>query len=116
MRRLVEIDGCIFDEAELQQSHGYESLDPVGREAFVNHLHLTGSGRADAAAEVIAGWAGDMRSHWPDHRFRIYRVVEPDEVTVRFHAVRPDLADWCESGQEGVEVISVGPGELAGHT
>lgn len=116
MRRLVEIDGCIFDAAELRTSHGYESLDPVGREAFVNHLHLTGSGRADAAAEVIAGWTGEMRSHWPDHRFRIYRVVEPDEVSVRFHTVRSDLADWCAGGQESVEVITVGPGERAGRS
>jgi hypothetical protein len=116
MSRLVQIDGCIFDAARLQQSHGHESLDPVGREAFVNHLHLTGVGRSDAASEVIAGWADEMQARWPGRAFRIYRVDEPGEVTIRFHTVRPNFADWYDGGIEGVEVIIVGPDERAGHS
>jgi hypothetical protein len=116
MQRLVEIDRCIFDCAQLRLSRGYESLDPVGREAFVNHLHLTGDERAGAADEVIAGWSDEMRARWPSRTFRIYRVVEPDEVTVRFHAVRPGLVDWCEGGLEGMEVITIGPDERTGYS
>jgi hypothetical protein len=33
MMALVEVDGCIFDEQQLGLAHGFESLDPVAREA-----------------------------------------------------------------------------------
>jgi hypothetical protein len=105
---LVEVAGCIFDAGQLGLAHGYEGLDPVGREAFVNHLHLADDDREAAATRVIESWAGEMSSGWPDREFRIYRQVEAGEVTIRFHMVRPGLPDWCE---EGVEVIIVGSQE-----
>jgi hypothetical protein len=45
-----------------------------------------------------------MRSRWPDRTFRIYRQVEADEVTFRFHLVRPSLPNWCE---KEIEIITV---------
>ena len=106
---LIEVGDCVFDKAQFGLSRGSESLDAVAQEAFVNHLHLTGEDRADAAIRVIAGWAAEMRTRWPERTFRIYRAVELAEVTIRFHVVRPGLADWCDSGLAGVEVITVGP-------
>jgi hypothetical protein len=102
---LIEVDGCIFDERQLSCSHGFESLDPVGREAFVNHLHIAGSDRVRAARGVIEAWAAEMLSRWADRTFRIYRQLEADEITIRFHVVRPGVPNWCE---EGVEIITVG--------
>jgi len=102
---LVEVEGCVFDAGQLRLSHGYERLDPVGREAFVNHLHLTDDDRVAAAERVIQSWAAEMRAQWPRRAFRIYRQVEEDEVTIRFHMVRPGLPNWCE---DGVEVMMVG--------
>jgi hypothetical protein len=110
---LVEVAGCVFDADQLGRSRGYEALDPVGREAFVNHLHLTSADRAAAARRVIAGWASEMRARWPGSTFRVYQVVEPDEVTVRFHLTRPGVADWCQQGDTAVDVFTVGPGESA---
>ncbi len=100
---LIEVGGCVFDERQFGLSHGCEALDPIGQEAFVNHVHLAG----DAAVEadrVVDGWMTEMRSHWPNRTFRIYRQVEPTEITIRFHLVRPSLANWCE---QGVEIITV---------
>lgn len=105
---LAEVEGCVFDEQQLRVSHGYESLDPVAREAFVNHRHLAGAGRAGDAQAVIESWAAEMRSRWPNRTFRIYREAEADEVTIRFHLVRPGMPNWCE---QGVEVITVGDAE-----
>jgi hypothetical protein len=105
---LVEIGGCIFDAGQVGLSHGYEGLDPVGREAFVNHLHLTAADREIAAARVIESWVTEMRAGWPGREFRIYRQVEAGEVTIRFHLVRPNLPNWCE---DGIEVIIVGSQE-----
>ncbi|HEY2784812.1 MAG TPA: hypothetical protein VGJ05_07540 [Fimbriiglobus sp.] len=102
---LVEIDGCVYDAEQLGRSRGYESLDPIGREAFVNHLHLSGDGREAAAEHVIRAWAAEMRARWADRRFRIYRQSEACEVTIRFHMVRLGVPDWCEGG---IEVIVVG--------
>ena len=102
---LVEVEGCVFDEGQLGLSRGYEALDPVGREAFVNHMHLASSDRAAAAEQIIGSWAAEMRARWPGRVFRIYRQVEAGEVTVRFHVGRPGLPDWCEGD---IEVITVG--------
>jgi hypothetical protein len=104
---LVEVDGCVFDAEQLRLSRGFESLDPVGREAFVNHMHLAGAERAAAVERVISSWAAEMRARWPEQEFRIYRHVVPDEVTIRFHMVRPGLPNWCED-ENLVEVIVVG--------
>jgi hypothetical protein len=102
---LVELDHCIFDAQLLAQSHGYESLDPIAREAFVNHLHLTGESRVAAADEIIRLWTSEMQSRWPDRVFRIYRHSEAEEITIRFHMIRPELPNWCD---EGVEILVVG--------
>ena len=100
----MEVDGCIFDAEQLGLSHGYEMLDPVSREAFVNHMHFTADDREAAAARVIGSWMDEMKARWPDRQFRIYRQSEVHEVTIRFHLVRPGVPNWCE---EGVKVITV---------
>lgn len=104
--RLTEIDGCVFDEKQLVNSHGYDCLDPVAREAFVNHIHMRGNDRVNAAEETLQKWVAEMRDRWPTWRFRIYRKVEEDEVTIRFHAVRHHVPNWAE---DGFEIIPVGP-------
>jgi hypothetical protein len=112
---LIELDGCVYDERQFASSHGFESLDPVGREAFVNHLHLGGDDRNGIASQVIEAWATEMRSRWPNRRFRIYRHSSPGEVTIRFHLVRPGIPNWCEEGLEIIE-IKAAPIDLAGET
>jgi hypothetical protein len=101
---LIEVGECIFDEQQFGRSHGFDSLDPVGREAFVNHVHLAGSDSGEAAARIVASWVAEMRTRWPDKTFRIYRAVQGNEVTVRFHLARPGLPNWCE---QGIEIITV---------
>ena len=102
---LIEVDGCIYDETQFGLSHGYGSLDPVAREAFVNHMHLEGDDRALIAGRIIESWASEMRLRWPGRGFRIYKDERLDEVIVRFHLVRTDLSNWSD---EGVEIIEVG--------
>jgi hypothetical protein len=101
---LVEMDGCIFDEHQLGLSHGFESLDPVAREAFVNHLHIGGDDRDAVADRIIRSWTAEMRTRWPDRAFRVYRQSGPSEVIIRFHASRPELPNWCEAGVEIMEI------------
>ena len=102
---LVEVAGCIFDAEQLALSHGYEGLDPVGREAFVNHLHLTSGDRVAAAEQIIASWTAEMKTRWPGREFRIYRDLKRDEEIIRFHMARRGLPNWCD---EGIEIIVVG--------
>jgi hypothetical protein len=102
---LIEVRGCIFDEEQLASLHGFESLDLIGQEAFVNHIHLSGPDKEVVADRIIEAWTLAMRTGWPDRAFRIYRHVEPDEIIIRFHVVRPSLPNWCESG---VGIITVG--------
>ena len=101
---LAEVDGCIYDVDQFRLSRGFEGLDPIGREAFVNHLHLNGADRAAAAEQNIKSWVAEMRARWPESAFRIYRQVEDDEVTIRFHMVRLGLPNWCEGGIEIIDV------------
>jgi hypothetical protein len=105
---LIELNGCFFDKGLLEKSHGFESLDPVGREAFVNHLHLTGDNRVAAAAKIIESWKTEMCSRWPARQFRIYSWDDSREIVVRFHALRPHTPNWCEGGLVGLEIITVG--------
>jgi hypothetical protein len=102
---LVEVAGCIFDAEQLALAHGYEGLDPVGREAFVNHLHLTSGDRVAAAEQIIASWIAEMKARWPGRVFQIYRDLKSDEVIIRFHMARRGLPNWCD---EGIEIIVVG--------
>ncbi|MBY0230741.1 MAG: hypothetical protein K2W96_15750 [Gemmataceae bacterium] len=102
---LVEVEGCVFDEAQLALSHGHDALDPVAREAFVNHIHLDSSDHAAVADRIIRGWTAQMRAGWPGQVFRIHRQAEADETAIRFHAVRPEHPNWCE---EGIEILIVG--------
>jgi len=101
---LVEVDGCVYDKEQLARSHGHGDLDPVAREAFVNHVHIGGPERSKRAEEIIAHWSAEFRSRWPGLVFRIYRQVDRDEVVVRFHTVRDGVPNWAE---EGVEIIEV---------
>jgi hypothetical protein len=102
---LVEVAGCIFDAEQLALGHGYEGLDPVGREAFVNHLHLTFGDRVAAAEQIIASCVAEMKARWPGRVFRIYRDLKSDGMIIRFHMARRGRPNWCD---EGIEIIVVG--------
>lgn len=102
---IIEREGCFFDGELLQKSSGFESLDPTGQEAFVNHMHLIGDNRVLAAAKTIESWIAEMRSRWPTQRFRIYKFIDAHEIIIRFHLVRPGVPNWCE---EGLEIITIG--------
>ncbi len=101
---LVEVEKCIFDEQQLGLSHGFETLNLVVREVFVNHLHIAGDDRHVVADRIIESWVAEMRSRWPSRAFRIYKQAEPHEVTIRFHLVRPGFLNWCEVG---IEIILI---------
>jgi hypothetical protein len=104
---LIEKNGCIFDAEQLPRAIGYQDLDPVGQEAFVNHLHIDGDDRQHVAEQRINLWAAEMRSRWPGKTFRLYRQISESEIVIRFHVVRPGLPNWCESGVEIVTVSGI---------
>ncbi len=101
---LIEIDACVFDQDELVGAHGYERLDSIGKEAFVNHIHFNGANRQKEALDKVASWTREMKRKWPMKSFRIYRQVDADEITIRFHMVRGNLPNWAESGLEIIEI------------
>ena len=105
-RRLIDVDGCVYDAELFQHSHGFESLDSVGREAFVNHIHVSGNDRELKADRIIDAWRSNMASVFPDRVFRIYRHLTEAEIVLRFHAERTGVANWYE-GNEG-ELLLVG--------
>ncbi len=102
---LIEIDGCVFDRDQLECSHGFEELDAVGRESFVNHIHLEGADHLTRARAIIESWAAELQRRCRNGRFRIYLQSEPDETIIRFHRVRDGVPNWAESG---IEIIEVG--------
>ncbi len=102
---LVEVGECVFDARLLEQSHGFEVLDAVGQEAYVNHTHITGKDADRGANRIIESWAAEMRECWPQRRFRIYRQTQETDVTIRFHQVRDGMPNWCE---QDIEIITVG--------
>lgn len=104
---LIERNGCFFDEAELENSHGYERLDPVGQEAFVNHIHLDGPDREISAMNVIDAWKVEMRAKWPNAVFKIYLHRKDEELIVRFHRHRSGIPDWADGGSD-LLIITVG--------
>jgi hypothetical protein len=101
---LIENDGCVFDQNQLRHSHGFELLDPVGREAFVNPMHMEGENAAVEAESIIESWIKEMRLRWPGRIFRIYPQIDPTEITIRFHQIRPGVPNWCE---QDIEIITV---------
>jgi hypothetical protein len=105
---LVEVGECIYDTEQLDKSHGYEGLDPVAREAFVNHIHF-GINDLYAVELIVKSWIAEMRTRWPKRVFRIYRHTDMNEVDIRFHVVRAGLPNWCE---EGIEVLVIGECEI----
>lgn len=104
---LIERNGCFFDESELKNSHGYERLDPVGQETFVNHIHLDGPDRETSAMNIISGWKVEMKDKWPNVVFKIYLHRQNNEIIVRFHRHRSDIPDWADSGPD-LSIITVG--------
>ena len=103
---LVEINGCVFLAEELRHSHGYERLDDIGKEAFVNHVHIEGNGHRPKSDAWVKRVSEALRQGWPGQRFRIYRQSEKRETIMRFHKVRESKPNWCESGVEIIEVIT----------
>jgi hypothetical protein len=74
---LVEADECLCDAEQLGLSLGYESLDPIGREAFVNHHYLSGEGREAAAGRVIRAWAAEIN---PNRRSLLSSYEKPSPL------------------------------------
>ena len=109
---LIEIGDCVFDRKQYDLSCGFEALDPVGREAFVNHLHLAGENAAHEADRIIESWINEMRLRWPGRTFRIYRHVDRAEITIRFHLVRPGLLNWCDQDIEIITVTALGSADI----
>lgn len=91
---LVERDGCVFDDSQFKNSYGYESLDPVAQEAFVNHIHLDGTNREETAKRIIEAWVREMMLKWPNSIFKIYEHRDEDEIVIRFHRYRAEFPDW----------------------
>ena len=105
---LIEIDGCVFDRKCLSGSFGFKSLDPVGQEAFVNHVHFDTPDRKQQAESRLLFWESEMKSQWPDREFRVYVQEEPDEITIRFHQVRFGISNWCEASEQGITIETIG--------
>jgi hypothetical protein len=101
---LIERNGCIFVEDLLNGAHGFDHLDAVGQEAFVNHVHLGGRDRKKNADSIISEWTKEMRANWKGRVFRIYRDVNLDEIVIRFHLRREGVPNWFELGIEITEI------------
>lgn len=102
---MLEIIGdCIFDSELLKHAHGFESLDAIGQEAFVNHIHFDGKNRVSESDSKIAEWIKEIRANYSDSSFRIYKQVEADEITIRMHMVRPGVANWADDGIDIIEI------------
>lgn len=101
---LIQIEECIFDQSELQGAHGFEELDPVGKEAFVNHIHFEGKNRRQESEGIIQGWIKEMKAKFPRKTFRIYKNVGRREITIRFHVVREGVPNWADSC-DGIQEI-----------
>ena len=104
---LTEMDGAVFDRAQLALSHGYEALDAVGQEAFVNHVHFGGPGRTARANSLVSTWRECMQACGRGRTFRVYTHRKRGEIIVRFHVVRAGVPNWCEPGDESIDVIDV---------
>jgi hypothetical protein len=102
---MLEKNGnCIFDSELLKHTQGFESLDAIGQEAFVNHIHFDGKNRVTESESKIADWIQEIRTKYNDSKFRIYKQVEADEITIRMHMVRPGVANWIDDGIEIIEI------------
>ena len=105
---LIEKDRCIFEESQIELSHGYEGFDEIAKEAFVNHIHIDSDDREPVSNKIIKSWSNEMKAKWPGKIFRIYRQIEEDKITIRFHFVKNGQPNWCDSGTEtGIEIINV---------
>jgi hypothetical protein len=107
MPTLIERNGCIFDKDQVAHSFGYEGLDPVGQEAFVNHVHFDEPDRKKRIETLISSWEAEMKAKWPGKVFHIYVQEEPDEITARFHMVRTNFPNWLDGELEGMVIKRV---------
>lgn len=104
---LIEINGAVFDRAQLALSNGYEALDAVGQESFVNHVHLGGTDRTVRANRLVSAWQECMQAFGRGRLFRLYIHRKQGEIIVRFHVVRAGVPNWYEAGDESIEIIEV---------
>jgi len=104
---LAKLNGCIFLKEEIEQSHGYENLDAIGQEAFVNHIHIEGIDHESKAEKWVQDVTDALKQDCPGLLFRIYRQTDSQESTVRFHKFRDSQPNWCEDDLEGIEIIEV---------
>jgi hypothetical protein len=58
----------VFDREQLSHSFGYQELDAVGQEAFVNHIHFEGENREHQAKELVQDWIEELREKWSQDR------------------------------------------------
>jgi hypothetical protein len=108
MGTLIELNDCIFDQDQLSHSFGYENLDPVGQEAFVNHVHFSGINFQEHSRMLMAAWENEMETKWSNFVFRIYLQQGANENTLRFHRVRQGIPNWYKDEGENIIIKTVG--------
>lgn len=104
---LVEMNGCVYLESEMLVAHGHEDLDAVGREAFVNHVHISGSDHETKSTRLVERIVSELKRGWPGRMFRVYSEIRPDESIVRFHMVREAMPNWCDATIEGLVIMDI---------
>lgn len=111
MTTLIEKNDCIFDNDQEAHSFGYENLDPVAQEAFVNHVHFSGIDFQVRSRILMVAWENEMKTKWSDFVFRIYLQQDANENTVRFHRVRQGIPNWCKKESEDMTIKTIGRAE-----
>lgn len=105
MNEIIKKRGRYLVATQQKISHGYENLDAVGIESFINHMHLWGKNRNKQCQEIIQDWIFQFISKWPQETFRIYRHFDKNEITIRFHAQRTTCPNWSED-TNGLIIVS----------
>jgi len=105
--RLVEVDGAIFDQELLKLAFGFDALDVVGRESFVNHMHFDGKDRVSSANSIVENWKLELLERWPSSTFRLYWHNNQDEIIIRFHRVHSGIPNWCDESSPDLQITEI---------
>jgi len=87
----VERDGCIVLAEEANKTTRNASMDAIGYESFVNHLHIKSFSMALLFANDLASALGRAFVE----RFVVILSFDGDTATVRFHKDRLDKT-WLD--------------------
>jgi hypothetical protein len=103
--KIVKLRGLYLIHDQIDKSFGHEGLDSVGKESFINHIHIMGPDRLGKSLKIINWWVAQLMRNWPKVSFRIYQIVSRGEVTLRLHSVRNGVPNWSED-KNGLIVIN----------